>query len=165
MFIAAFCDHTTSKLASFERQVERIALAVVDLACKPGAPGQHFCDTDEFGGQIDPADPHAVMRGEKPRRPAKPAADIEHPLAPAEIEHLGEPDRRRPLPAVKLIDRRQIVRGQMVDVLAHPLQRRQDRRPERAAGVMVFDRVEVIRHLSVASDKSVKHAAPSLALA
>ena len=58
-----------------------------------------------------------------------------------------------------MLDRRQIVRGQMVDVLPHPLQRRQDCRPERAAGVVVLDRVGVICHrlLRVLRSACIRH--------
>src|SRR5262249_44704469 len=77
--------------------------------------------------------------GKITRRAAKPRADIEHALASSKADEFGEPHRRRPLPAVKLVDRRQIVRRQTVEVLPGRLQRRNDRLAEILARVMSFD--------------------------
>jgi hypothetical protein len=101
-----------------ERQVERIALPVIDPADEAGQAGQHLRDANELGGQIDAADTAAIMPGEIARRTTEPRADIEHPLASSEADELGEPHRRRPLAAVKLVDGCEVVGRQMVEVLS-----------------------------------------------
>ena len=82
----------------------------------------------------------AVMPGEISRRPAEPGADIEHPLGPGEADELGEAHRRRPLATVKLIDRGQVVRCQVINILSGCFERREDRLAEILAGVMGLDR-------------------------
>src|SRR5207249_2257742 len=99
--------------------------------------------------EIDAADPAAVTPGEKPRRSAEPGADIEHPFASGEAHEVGEPYCRRPLATVKLVDRRQVVQRQTIEVLSGRLQRREDSRPEIGTRVMSFDRV--ISHFALLS--------------
>jgi len=123
----------------FERQVERVALAIADLSGQPGALGQHLRHTAEFGGQVDALDLAAVAAGEKSRWPADPGPDIGHPFATAQPGEIGQSDRRLPLPAMKLVDRSEIVWRQMVDVLPSPLQRRENDPAEILTGIMGFN--------------------------
>ncbi len=123
----------------FERQIERIALAITDLFRQSREPGQHLRHTAEFGGQVDALDLAAVAAGKKPRWPANPGTDVEHPLAPAESEEIGQSDCRLPLPAVKLVDWSQIVRRQMLDVLPGLLQRRENDLAEILTAVVSLD--------------------------
>ena len=132
-----------------ERHVEGTTVLVVDPTDEPRALGQHFGNADEFCGQIDAADPAAVMPGEIPRRPAEPGTDIEHSLGSGKADEFGEPHRRRALAAVKLVYRREIVRAQMVEVLASRFQRREDRLAEIGAGVVGLD--GIVRHFPALS--------------
>src|SRR5262249_24678226 len=95
----------------------------------------------EFGSQVDPGDPAAVTAGEKPRRAANARADVEHPLTAAQTGELGQPDRRLPLAAMKLVYRSQIIRRQMGDVLSRLPQRAKDNVAEAFSGVMSLDRI------------------------
>jgi hypothetical protein len=100
---------------------------------------------NEFASQVDPDDVAAIPVGKKPRRSADPGADIEHPLASGQAAELGKPDRCRTLPAMELVDRGEVVRGQMVDILAGRLQCGEDSVAQILCSVMRFDRI--IRHL------------------
>jgi hypothetical protein len=111
-----------------EGQVERITLPVIDLIDEPCQSREHLGNADKFSGQVDAADPAAVAPSKIPRRAAEPRPDIEHPLGSAKADKLGEPHRRRPLTAVELVDWCQVVRGQMVEVLAGRLLRGSPRR-------------------------------------
>ena len=61
--------------------------------------------------------------------------------ATAQPGEIGQSDRRLPLPAMKLVDRSEIVWRQMVDVLPSPLQRRENDPGEILTGVMGFNGV------------------------
>jgi hypothetical protein len=66
-------------------------------------------------------------------------ADVEHALGAVDLRELRQPHRRVAPARMEFVDRRKIVRGQMLDVFSRRCQRRQDDVAEGASLVVVGD--------------------------
>src|SRR5262249_43695990 len=107
--------------------------------------GKHPGYVDKLCGETEPGDAAAEVLGKKPRRSADAATDVEHLLATADLRELCQAHGRIALSGMELVDRREIVRCQAVEVLAGRSESREDRLAERAARIMILDRSRV-RH-------------------
>ena len=95
---------TTSKLASANGMVERIAEPEVDQMPEPDQRGQPDRALVPALGDVEPGDPAAAMTREIARRPAHAAADVEDVHAGADAGQVGQPvDRFEPAEMVLVI--------------------------------------------------------------
>jgi len=122
-----------------KRQVEPVSLPVGDLVGKPGALRKHSGERDEFRRQVEAVDLAAELAGEIARGSADAAADVEHALRSVDLRQLCQPYGRIPPARVELIDRREVVRRKVLDILSRFLQRPQDDVAEGASPVVAGD--------------------------
>ncbi len=110
-----------------EGHVERIPLAIGDPVTKPGALRQHARQCAELRRQIEPDHRAGVGVRQKARGPADAGADVEHAVRALEPQQLRKIHRRSTAAGVELVDRREIVGRQPLDILPCRRERRQDR--------------------------------------
>jgi hypothetical protein len=81
----------------------------------------------------------AELAGEIARGSADTAADVEHALGAVDLGKLRQPYGRIAPARMELIDRREVVRRQVLDIFSRFLQRPQDDVAEGASPVVVGD--------------------------
>src|SRR5438067_4612015 len=122
-----------------KRQVERVSLPVGDLVGEPSTLCKHSGERDEFRSQVEAVDLAAELAGEIARGSADAAADVEHALGAVDLRQLCQPYGRIAPARMELIDRREVVRRQVLDIFSRFLQRPQDDVAEGASPVVVGD--------------------------
>src|SRR5262245_36962040 len=131
-----------------EWQIERVALSIGDLVGEPRALREHRGERDEFRREIEAGHLAAELAREVARRPAHAAADVENPVGAVDVRKLRQPYGRISPARMELIDRREIVGREMLDVFPCRFERRQDDVAQRASLVMLGDCLRRSRHVA-----------------
>ena len=122
-------------------------MPISDLVGEARALREHRSERDEFGGEIEAGHLAAEFAREKARRPADAAADVKNAVGAVNLSELRQPHGRIAPTRMELVDRREIVGREMLDVFACRLQRRQDDVAQRALLVMLGDGLRRSRHI------------------